>query len=199
MRHTMLPLVQLADTIIELPVVGLYANSPSNFLVVDVPSVPSGFSRSHDVRKRYVVPIVTPRRRNPASTTPDDSIPVTAIRAIDMVPNLAAISVDMRRSPQFTNSSATIAPTTNVRMRNLMSRRVKTSPTCAPRICADVSPMTRFPCATTAAIASPPVARTNSTGATIVAIGMRHPCPKRKISEPARVWAVSDTVGNRSG
>ena len=175
LRHTRFSLVQSADTIIELPVVGLYANSPNNFFVVDVPSVPSGFSRSHEVRKRYVVPMTTPRSRNPERTTPEDSMPVIAILAIDMAPNRAAASVDMRMSPQFTNSSATIAPTINVRMRNLTSRRVKTSPTCAPRIRAVVSPRTSFPCATTAAIASPPVARTNSTGATIVAIGMRHP------------------------
>ena len=171
----------------ELPVVGRYANSPNNFFVVAVPRVPSGFSLSHEVRNRYFVPITIPRCFNPTRISLGEVIPVIAIRAAGISPSDAAEPFDINRSPKSTKSSATIAPMVNECIRNLRSRRINTSPFCAPRTSAAVSPITTCPRDRTSAIASPPIARMYATGATMVAIGMRHLSPRRSTSLPVLV------------
>ena len=70
----MLRVVHEPATKMELPTVGRYENSPKSFFAVAVPKVPSGFSLSHEVRNRYVVPIVMPCCCNPVSTDAGETI-----------------------------------------------------------------------------------------------------------------------------
>ena len=61
---------------------------------------------------------------------------------------------------------------------------------------ADVSPIKTFPGPAASTSTSPPTARKKSRGAIMVAIGIRHPFPKRRTSSPSRTWLVRPTVGN---
>ena len=128
-------------TRMELPTVGRYENSPNSFLVEAIPKVPSGFSLSHEVRNRYSAPIVMPFFFSPASTVAGETMSVIAICETGIPPNDAAAELDMNKSPELTNSSATIAPIVNGCIQNLRSRSINTSPTCALRTLAAVSPI----------------------------------------------------------
>ena len=185
--HAMLLEVHDPATRMELPTVGRYENSPRSFFAVAVPKVLSGLFLSQDVRNRNSVPIVMPFFFSPESTDAGETMSVIAICETGISPNNSAAELDMNKSPELTNSSATIAPIVNGCIQNLRSRSNNTSPTCALRTLADVSPINTWPRATMSAIASPPIARTYALVATMVAMGIRHPSPSRNISLPARV------------
>ena len=125
----------------ELPTVGRYENSPRSLFTVAVPKVPSGLFLSHDVRSRYSVPIVMPFFLSPESTDAGETMSVTATRETGISPSDAAAEMDINKSPELTNSSATIAPTVKGCIQNFRSRSINTSPTCAPRTLAAVSPI----------------------------------------------------------